>query len=96
MSIKRLKQYIDQERPVICSLQAYSEDEPPDYAKERNGHYVVAIGYRAQGTFYLHDPLVRAHAPRLARPTWRTGQRTCCRGRLILPVVAVFPMRFVT
>jgi predicted double-glycine peptidase len=56
MSIKRLKQYIDQGKPVICSLQAYSDDPSPDYTKNGDGHYVVAIGYDKEDNFYFMDP----------------------------------------
>jgi hypothetical protein len=56
MPITRLKSYIDEGKPVICSLQAYSDDVPPDYAKNGNGHYVVTIGYDKDENFYFMDP----------------------------------------
>jgi predicted double-glycine peptidase len=56
MSIQRLKWYIDQGKPVICSLQAYSDDHSPDYTKDGDGHFVVAIGYDRDDNFYFMDP----------------------------------------
>jgi predicted double-glycine peptidase len=57
MSLARLKECLDAGKPVICSLQAYSDDKPPDYTKDGNGHYVVAIGYEPdQSIWYFMDP----------------------------------------
>jgi predicted double-glycine peptidase len=56
MSLARLKELIDQGKPVICSIQAYSNKKHPDYTKNDDGHYVVAIGYDKQENFYFMDP----------------------------------------
>jgi hypothetical protein len=56
MGIPKPKAYIRDGKPVICSIQAYSEDKQPDYTKNGNGHYVVAIGYDDKDTFYFMDP----------------------------------------
>jgi hypothetical protein len=55
MSISALKGHLDAGKPVICSIQAYSEDDDPDYTMDGNGHYVVAIGYDKR-TIYFMDP----------------------------------------
>ena len=55
MSVKALKKHLDAGRPVICSIQAYSEDKHPDYCLDGHGHYVVAIGY-SKRTIYFMDP----------------------------------------
>jgi hypothetical protein len=48
---------MDAGRPVICSIQAYADDDKPkDYTKDGNGHYVVAIGYDENGNWYFMDP----------------------------------------
>lgn len=55
MSLVQLQRYLDQQRPVIIALQAWSDKEK-DYAQSWvDGHYVVAIGYD-QRRFYFEDP----------------------------------------
>ncbi len=56
MSFDRLKQLLGEGKPVICSVQAYSDDDHPDYTTNENGHYVVAIGYDGGENFYFRDP----------------------------------------
>jgi hypothetical protein len=55
MSVKAVKKHLAAGRPVICSIQAYSDDDHPDYRTDGNGHYVVAIGYDEK-TVYFMDP----------------------------------------
>jgi ABC-type bacteriocin/lantibiotic exporter with double-glycine peptidase domain len=55
MSLAELKRYLDQGRPVIIALQAWS-GQKKDYAQSWiDGHYVVAIGYDHQ-KIYFEDP----------------------------------------
>jgi len=56
MSPDVLRMHIDEGEPVICSIQAYSDDPMPDYSKNGNGHYVVAIGYDDDDNYYFMDP----------------------------------------
>lgn len=53
MSFEHLKEFIDQEKPVICAVQAYGSKK--DYKKSLSGHYVVAIGYDKKH-IYFEDP----------------------------------------
>jgi predicted double-glycine peptidase len=53
MTIEQLKDYIDQERPVICAMQAWGTKK--EYKQGTSGHYVVAIGYDARN-LYFEDP----------------------------------------
>ena len=55
MSVGALKRHLDAGRPVICSIQAYSDDDPPDYSLDGNGHYVVAIGHDKKRIYFM-DP----------------------------------------
>jgi predicted double-glycine peptidase len=63
MSRAALEKALDAGKPVICSIQAYGSPEdyevaPADRLKprnNRNGHYVVAIGYQ-DDTFFFMDP----------------------------------------
>jgi predicted double-glycine peptidase len=72
MTLQQLDQSLDAGRPVICSIQAYDEDDPPEQRpgiykdKNENGHYVVAIGYD-QKNYYFMDPSLtgrRGYLPR--------------------------------
>jgi ABC-type bacteriocin/lantibiotic exporter with double-glycine peptidase domain len=54
MTVARLKGFLDRGMPVICSIQAYG-DKGADYARDGNGHYVVAIGYDQDGNLYFMD-----------------------------------------
>lgn len=56
LTIKRLKGFLDKERPVICPFQAYGEQK--HYQKRDSGHYVVAIGYDDENIFF-EDPLLK-------------------------------------
>lgn len=49
---------LDEEVPVILSIQAYAADETAydDPNHNTDGHYVVAIGYDADDNFYVMDP----------------------------------------
>jgi predicted double-glycine peptidase len=57
MSIEDLHYYLDQKIPVICPIQAWG-DEEKDYSNNKNGHYVVAIGY-SESRIYFMDPSVK-------------------------------------
>ncbi len=55
MDLAKLKGYLDQQRPVIIALQAWSKQEK-DYTQSWvDGHYAVAIGYDRQ-RIYFEDP----------------------------------------
>jgi predicted double-glycine peptidase len=55
MTIDDLKKIIDEDRPVICLIQAWAESSV-DYSKDwQDGHYVVAIGYDSNNIYFM-DP----------------------------------------
>ncbi|MBZ0186775.1 MAG: C39 family peptidase [Candidatus Obscuribacterales bacterium] len=55
LTVKRLKEFLDDGKPVICLIQAWSET-PCDYSDDwQDGHYVVAIGYDTTDFFFM-DP----------------------------------------
>ncbi|MFN8673134.1 MAG: C39 family peptidase [Candidatus Sericytochromatia bacterium] len=55
MKIEDLKKLIDNKKPVLVLLQAWSE-KPTDYSKDwEDGHYSIAIGYDDK-RFYFMDP----------------------------------------
>jgi predicted double-glycine peptidase len=60
MTTEELDEHLRQGRPVICSIQAYSDDpmayNDPRY--NRDGHYVVAIGLDRDNYFFM-DPSLR-------------------------------------
>lgn len=56
MSVKELKQFIDQKIPVIILLQAWADDPHVDWQDDwDDGHYVIAIGYDKK-KMYFQDP----------------------------------------
>jgi len=63
MKVEQLERCLDRGRPVICSIQAYDEDEKRSPVarrtlyreKDENGHYVVAIGYDRDNLYFM-DP----------------------------------------
>jgi predicted double-glycine peptidase len=56
LTIKELAASIDAGKPVIVLVQAWSDDEHPDYRDNwKDGHFVVALGYDAE-KFYFMDP----------------------------------------
>jgi predicted double-glycine peptidase len=63
MSIDELKEHLRKGEPVICSIQAYSAARTSagrlkEYeTKERNGHYVVAIGCDKENIYFM-DPIL--------------------------------------
>ncbi|MFL5330295.1 MAG: C39 family peptidase [Gemmataceae bacterium] len=72
MSLAKLDECLTAKKPVICSIQAYDEDSPKSqlptiYANQnRNGHFVVAIGFDA-ANYYFMDPCLagrRGFVPR--------------------------------
>ena len=57
LTINKLKKILDQERPVICTVQAYGKKNR--YEKdESSGHYCVAIGYDDENIFF-EDPALK-------------------------------------
>jgi len=63
MSIRQLKASVDRRRPVILMLQAWGETTQGQWRPTykwiwRDGHWVVAIGYDANGVFF-EDPSIR-------------------------------------
>ena len=56
LTIPKLKKILDQERPVICPIQAYGSKRY--YDKHQSGHYVVAIGYDKEN-IYFEDPVLK-------------------------------------
>ncbi|MFH1314813.1 MAG: cysteine peptidase family C39 domain-containing protein [Candidatus Uhrbacteria bacterium] len=56
MEIDDIKQYLDNEIPVILLVQAWTEKNNVDWEKDWvDGHYVVAIGYD-KTKLYFEDP----------------------------------------
>ena len=53
-TLEDLQAFIDQGKPTIVIIQAYAE-EPVDWSKNEDGHYVVAVGYD-QDNVYFMDP----------------------------------------
>jgi predicted double-glycine peptidase len=59
MTIKNLQAYLDEGIPVICSIQAWGDQDK--YTKDNHsGHYVVAIGY-TKDKIYFMDPSIKGH-----------------------------------
>jgi len=56
-SFKELRSYLDKKIPVIVAIVAWGNDKK-DYAKNKDGHYVIAIGYD-KNRFYFEDPSMR-------------------------------------
>ena len=55
MSVARIKSALDQQHPVILTLQAYKASGTTYRRTWGDGHYVVAIGYDAE-RIYFEDP----------------------------------------
>lgn len=58
LTLDQLKGFLDQEKPVICAIQAWGE--PENYGQLDDGHYVVAIGYDDEN-IYFEDPSMEGH-----------------------------------
>ncbi len=56
LSISELTEYLDNDQPVICIIQAWGGENKDWYTKNDNGHYVIAIGYDEQNIYFM-DPL---------------------------------------
>ncbi len=55
MRFEALAKLLDQRKPVICLIQAWSE-KPVNYETDwEDGHYVVAIGYDKKNVYFM-DP----------------------------------------
>jgi len=58
MSLEALWKFIDNETPILVAIQAWTESKKPDWANDwKDGHYVVAIGYDDENTYFM-DPSV--------------------------------------
>jgi 8-oxo-dGTP pyrophosphatase MutT (NUDIX family)/GNAT superfamily N-acetyltransferase len=56
MTIAEVKERIDEDTPVIIEIQAWPKEEGKDVSKsDKDGHYVVAIGYTSNHIFFA-DP----------------------------------------
>lgn len=56
MSIEDLKKQIDNKKPVLVLLQAWSDDPNPNYKDDWiDGHYSIAIGYDQKRVYFM-DP----------------------------------------
>jgi predicted double-glycine peptidase len=56
LTIDELCAYLDQGKPVICAIQAWSYLTISEYKLEYDsGHYVIAIGYDAENIYFM-DP----------------------------------------
>jgi len=64
MTLQRLVQYVEQGKPVICSVQAYADHikvyDDPDW--NNDGHYVVAIGVDEKNIYFM-DPSINWRHP---------------------------------
>lgn len=45
IKLEDLISYVDYGNPTIVNLQAWYKSKHPDYSKDNDGHYAVAIGY---------------------------------------------------
>lgn len=60
-TIRKLQELLDQKKPVIVLIQAWSEKPSIDYSNDwEDGHYVVAIGYDANNIYFM-DPSTLGH-----------------------------------
>ena len=66
--------YIDRGIPVICSIQAWGDEKADYYAKDDNGHYVVAIGYDETHLYFMDS--VANHEKSPANPRYGYLTRT--------------------
>ena len=56
LTVDALCSYLDQEKPVICAIQAWAYLTPSEYEAEYDsGHYVIAIGYDLENIYFM-DP----------------------------------------
>lgn len=56
MTIDDLTGYLDQGKPVLLAIQAWTDNPPVDYTDDWiDGHYVVAIGYDSENLYFM-DP----------------------------------------
>lgn len=65
MTIKELRNYLNQGIPVICNIQAWGNQK--DYTNDDDGHYVVAIGY-TDDKIYFMDPSIKGSHGFLKNP----------------------------
>ncbi len=88
MTTEELDEHLRQGRPVICSIQAYSDDPKvyDDARYNRDGHYVVAIGFDRDNYFFM-DPSLRRRRGFLPRAEfvrrWYDNEGTEAEPRII-------------
>jgi predicted double-glycine peptidase len=91
MTLAQLEKYLDEGKPVICSIQAYDEHNPPEkraeiYKKDDNGHYLVAIGYDDANVYFM-DPALTGRRGFLPKnefeSRWHDNEGTSERPKLI-------------
>jgi predicted double-glycine peptidase len=71
MTVEELTNYISKKIPVICAIQAWSNEADPQkalkgYKNLRDGHYVVAIGFDDKN-IYFEDPSIKGSRPYLSK-----------------------------
>jgi predicted double-glycine peptidase len=76
MSLAELEKFLDEGKPVICSIQAYDERNPPEkraeiYKKDDNGHYLVVIGYDDDNLYFM-DPALTGRRGFLPKPEFES------------------------
>jgi predicted double-glycine peptidase len=64
MTLERLVEYLQQGKPVICSIQAYADKtkvyDDPEWNKD--GHYVVVVGFDETNLYFM-DPSINWRHP---------------------------------
>jgi predicted double-glycine peptidase len=92
MTLPQLEKYLDEGKPVICSIQAYAEKTPADkraeiYKKDDNGHYLVAIGYDSDNVYFMDPSLTgrRGFLPKAEfEARWHDNEGTTEQAKLIV------------
>jgi D-aminopeptidase len=61
VSKEELKEWLNEKRPVIISMQAYAQDACvyDDPRNNDNGHYIAAVGYDQEDYIYFRDPSLK-------------------------------------
>ena len=95
VSLDELKKTLDERKPALLLIQAWSDKKPADYAKDwEDGHCVVAVGYDKLN-LYLMDPSVigrYAYIPlEEFLPRWHDMDGEEKAEHLMLPVYGLAP-----